>query len=76
MTEIHEIVFYGKGGYDWNTIYNMPISLRRFIYNKIKEFYEKQNAEQAASNNQINPNSKELISRPNINPTYSTKKAP
>lgn len=54
----------------------MPIRLRKFIWNKIKEFYDKQNEENDKVNNQINPNSKELISRPNINPTYSTKKAP
>jgi hypothetical protein len=35
--------FHGKGGYDWNTIYNMPRWLRLFTYNKIKEFYDKEN---------------------------------
>jgi hypothetical protein len=39
FTQIHEIVFHGKGGYDWHTIYNMPIWLRRFTFNKIQEFY-------------------------------------
>ena len=39
---IHEIVFHGKGGYDWETIYNMPIWLRRFTWNKISEFYDTQ----------------------------------
>jgi len=43
FSQIHEIVFYGQGGYDWNTIYNMPIWLRRFTYNKMIEHYEKQN---------------------------------
>ena len=37
--KLHEICFHGKGGYDWNTVYNMPIWLRRFIFNKINEFY-------------------------------------
>jgi hypothetical protein len=37
--QIHEIVFFGKGGYDWETVYNMPIWLRNFVFNKIKEFY-------------------------------------
>jgi hypothetical protein len=45
FTQIHEIVFHGKGGYDWNTIYNMPIWLRRFTFSKIQDFYtEEQNA--------------------------------
>ena len=30
------MVFHGQGGYDYNTIYNMPIWLRNFTFNKIK----------------------------------------
>ena len=41
--QIHEIVFHGKGGYDWLTIYNMPIWLRKFTFNEINEFYKKTN---------------------------------
>jgi hypothetical protein len=43
FTQIHDIVFHGQGGYDWDTIYNMPIWLRKFTFNKIREYYEKQN---------------------------------
>ena len=43
FSQIHEICFHGKGGYDWNTIYNMPRWLRLFTFNKIKEFYDKEN---------------------------------
>ena len=43
FTQIHEIVFHGKGGYDWDTIYNMPRWLRQFTFNKINEFYQKEN---------------------------------
>jgi hypothetical protein len=43
FTQIHEIVFHGKGGYDYNIIYNMPIWLRNFTFHKINEFYEKEN---------------------------------
>tara|TARA_B110000503_G_scaffold131434_1_gene206083 strand:+ start:178 stop:489 length:312 start_codon:yes stop_codon:yes gene_type:complete len=42
FTQIHEIVFHGKGGYDWNTIYNMPRWLRQFTFNKINDFYKKE----------------------------------
>jgi hypothetical protein len=38
--QIHEIVFHGKGGYDWNTIYNMPTWLRRFTFNEIQKYYK------------------------------------
>ena len=35
FTQIHEIIFHGKGGYDWNTVYSMPIWLRKFTFFKI-----------------------------------------
>tara|TARA_Y100000296_G_C5018580_1_gene178695 strand:+ start:120 stop:446 length:327 start_codon:yes stop_codon:yes gene_type:complete len=40
--QIHEICFHGKGGYDWNTVYNMPIWLRKFTFNQIQSFYQKE----------------------------------
>lgn len=39
---IHQIVFYGKGGYDFDTVYNLPIWLRHFIYKKLEEHYERE----------------------------------
>ena len=39
FTQIHEIVFHGKGGYDWETIYNMPRWLRQFTFKKLTEHY-------------------------------------
>jgi hypothetical protein len=41
--QIHEIVFYGNGGYDWGTIYNMPIWLRNFTFNQINNSYVEKN---------------------------------
>jgi len=46
FNQIHEIVFHGQGGYDWETVYNMPIWLRMFTFNKMREYYDKQNASQ------------------------------
>ncbi len=43
FTQIHEIIFHGQGGYDWETVYNMPIWLRRFTFRKMQEHYDKQN---------------------------------
>ena len=45
FTQIHEIVFHGKGGYSWHDVYNMPIWLRRFTFNRISDFYKKENEE-------------------------------
>jgi len=38
--QIHSLVFHGKGGYDYATIYNMPIWLRKFTLSEINTFYE------------------------------------
>jgi len=43
FTQIHEICFHGKGGFDWPTVYAMPRWLRQFTFNKINEFYQKEN---------------------------------
>ncbi len=40
--QIHEIVFHGKGGYNWDTVYNMPIWLRKFTFHEINQFYKKE----------------------------------
>ena len=40
--QIHEIVYYGGGGYDWYTIYEMPIRLRKFTYQSIVECKQKE----------------------------------
>lgn len=39
FNQIHEICFYGQGGYDYYTVYNMPIWLRKFTYHKLEEHY-------------------------------------
>jgi hypothetical protein len=44
-------VFHGKGGYSWGEIYNMPIWLRRFTFNEIKTFYDKESEEYEKSSN-------------------------
>ena len=51
--QIHSIVFHGKGGYDWNTVYSMPIWLRKFTLHKMNEFYEKQNSDPNEGKNSI-----------------------
>ena len=43
FTQIHEIVFYGQGGYDWETVYNMPIRFRKFTFHTMKKHYDEKN---------------------------------
>tara|TARA_R110000782_G_scaffold217480_2_gene304917 strand:- start:45 stop:275 length:231 start_codon:yes stop_codon:yes gene_type:complete len=66
---IHEIVYHGKGGYDWHTVYNMPIWLRGFTYGKIREFNEQQaeaqeKASQEASGKQTLTQQNQTITPP------------
>lgn len=32
-------MYYGNGGYDYDTVYNMPIWLRKFTFNELKKIY-------------------------------------
>ena len=57
FTQIHEIVFHGQGGYDWDTVYNMPIWLRKFTFYKMKEHYEEKNSN---SNNDLSSQTQQI----------------
>jgi hypothetical protein len=72
---MNEIVFHGKGGYTWDTVYEMPIWLRNFTFKKLKEWYDKEQEQIEKQNNQLtNTSGKELV-RPNIPQanTYNAK---
>lgn len=43
FNQIHEIVFHGQGGYSYDIIYNMPIWLRNYTFNKLKDWYNQSN---------------------------------
>ncbi len=70
-------MFYGQGGYDYNTIYNMPVWLRQFTYKKILEHYEKKN--NASQTNTVEESIKSMksagaVNSPKVNvPSYVTK---
>lgn len=71
--QIHEIVFHGNGGYDWETVYNMPLWLRKTTFNLMNEYFEKQNEEAEKQQKSLKPNKNE-IAKPNLpNPTYTSK---
>lgn len=52
FSQLHQIVFYGKGGYDYHTIYNMPIWLRNFTFSEIKKHYDDEKKEYDKASNQ------------------------
>ena len=41
FTQIHNIVYHGNGGYDFGTVYNMPIWLRKFVFKEIDDYNKK-----------------------------------
>ena len=69
FTQLHDIVFHGKGGYTFDTVYEFPIWLRRFVYRSMIEFYEKERkaSEQPTPSNSQLQNGKIKV------PDYSTK---
>jgi hypothetical protein len=71
---MNEIVFHGKGGYNWDTVYNMPIWLRTFTFNKLKEWYDKEQEQIEAQNNMLtNKSGKNQVVGPDITSTYNAK---
>ena len=58
FTQIHEILFHGQGGYDYYTVYNMPIWLRKFTFHKLQEHYTK---EKEHLENQTKSNTTKLV---------------
>ena len=39
------MVYYGKGGFNFEDLYNMPVFLRNFYLKQMNEAVEKENAE-------------------------------
>lgn len=82
FSQIHQIVFHGNGGYDWHTVYNMPIWLRRFTFNQIQKHYteEKDAMENKGKNNsgkQTVINADGTIKAPELmQKAYRSKKPP
>ena len=75
FNQIHEILFYGQGGYNYDVVYNMPIWLRKFTFHKLQEHYEKKNSQSQEDAYQTSiKNLKSVSSDKTINPpSYITK---
>ena len=43
FNQIHEIVFHGQGGYSYDIVYDMPIWLRIYTFNKLKDYFQQSN---------------------------------
>jgi hypothetical protein len=55
---LFELLMRGDGRWDWNTLYNLPVHLRKFWIRKINQKTEKQNEQIEQKNSTIvnNPN--------------------
>lgn len=75
FSTIHQIVFNSKGGYDHDTVYNMPIWLRNYTFSTMREFYDKERTQNEKLYNKGQGKGKELVVGPPIpqNATYTTK---
>ncbi len=75
FNQIHEIVFHGKGGYDHDTVYAMPVWLRNYTFQKLNEYYEKE--KEAMDKAKSKTPSKSAPRGPSVRkPSYSTKARP
>jgi hypothetical protein len=61
-TQIFEMLQYGKN-WDWNTLYNMPVWLRKFNFKKIEEALLAQKKANETAQNSIK---KPKISKPAV----------
>lgn len=43
--QIFELVYYGEGGFTFEAVYNMPVFIRNYYYNKLYGLIEKRNQE-------------------------------
>jgi hypothetical protein len=66
---LHEICFHSQGGYSWETVYNMPIWLRKLTFNLLKEHYE----EKQPTTHEQGFEEPKTVQRPDFRPTYTTK---
>lgn len=62
-------MYHGNGGFDWNTIYEMPVWLRRFTYNRISDFLDEKNKANERANTASNERKIDISKPPaNIKP--------
>jgi len=71
MEEVHDLTYFGNGGFIYSDVWNMPIMTRRYHIRKINEFLEKKREaeEKAMKGNSIDP---KTMNKPNV-PDFVSK---
>ena len=64
--EVHDLVYYGKGGFLYSEVYNMPIHIRRYHIRKINDLHEKHNEEHEKAMRQASQMAQNFPKMPNI----------
>lgn len=75
MAEVHDLVYHGRGGFPYDTVYNMPIPYRKYHIQKINEYLEKKAEAEEKAIKQSSVSSKKPLSKPNIPQADFTSKA-
>ena len=69
FNQLHDIVFNGNGGYSFETVYEFPIWLRRFVHRSMIEYFESENKANQKQSGQTS-----VLQNGHIKaPDYSTK---
>ena len=66
--EIFNLVYHGGGGFDYESVYNMPIWLRQYNIKKIIDYNEKQNPTKPPQQQSQTSQNNNTILRPAIKP--------
>lgn len=61
---IFNLIWYGEGRWDWDTIYNMPLFLRRMYVNRINKIIEERTDMQKQQTERINRQRNKLPNSP------------
>jgi len=64
MSEVHDLVYHGQGGFPYDQVYNMPITYRKYHIRKINEYLEKRAEAESKAMKKSTSSSK--VSKPNI----------
>lgn len=61
---IYELIWAGDGRWDWDTIYNLPLHIRRYWVTKINKMRDAQNAQAEEQMEKLNARVAKNVSRP------------
>ena len=66
MAEVHDLIYHGRGGFPYDTVYNMPIVYRRYHIQKIQDYLDKKAEAEKESMKKSSSSSSKPLARPNV----------